>query len=63
MSQDDINNQLESIFKRYQQSFNNKVYDENSHDIDILMSIFGITPALKQENRQYWGANWVCFGN
>ncbi|MCU0482274.1 MAG: restriction endonuclease [Anaerolineae bacterium] len=55
MSQEDVNNQLESIFKRYQQSFSDKIYAETNHDSDILMSVFGITPTIKQENRQYWG--------
>lgn len=55
MSQEDLGNQLKDIFMRYQRSFSNKVYDKENLDIDILMSIFGITPVIKQENRQYWG--------
>lgn len=48
-------NILKEILKKYQQSFVGKVYIDENNDHDILMDIFGITPELKRENRQYWG--------
>ncbi len=41
--------------KQYQDSFSNKIYKEENDDHDPLMDVFGITPSLKRENRQYWG--------
>ncbi|MBF7686235.1 restriction endonuclease, partial [Acinetobacter sp. B10A] len=46
---------LESILKAYQLSFKSKVYNEENDDHDVLMDVFGITPELKRQNRQYWG--------
>lgn len=46
---------LESILTRYQKSFISKVYSEENDDHDILMDVFGLSPQLKRENRQYWG--------
>lgn len=47
--------QLEQILSQYQDSFSEKSYTEENNDHDDLMNIFGITPDLKRENRQYWG--------
>lgn len=47
--------QLDRILQQYYQSFTDKVYADENNDMDLLMDIFGITPALKRENRQYWG--------
>jgi hypothetical protein len=46
---------LEQILARYQYSFVEKVYAEDNEDHDLLMDVFGISPILKKENRQYWG--------
>ncbi|MDA9818172.1 hypothetical protein N9C35_03940, partial [Flavobacteriaceae bacterium] len=43
------------ILLKYQKAFVGKVYTEENNDHDILMDVFGITPDLKRENRQYWG--------
>jgi hypothetical protein len=50
-----IENQLRLILAQYKASFSQKVYQEENEDYDILMDVFGITPSLKRENRQYWG--------
>jgi hypothetical protein len=46
---------LDAVLKNYQDSFIGKVYIEENDDHDLLMDTFGISPALKRENRQYWG--------
>jgi hypothetical protein len=46
---------LKGILKQYQNSFSEKSYGEENDDHDPLMDVFGITPSLKRENRQYWG--------
>ena len=46
---------LLEILVRYRRSFTGKVYGEESDESDPLMEAFGIAPALKRENRQYWG--------
>ena len=46
---------LEQIVEEYQRSFSAKEYDEENDDHDLLMDLFGISPELKRENRQYWG--------
>jgi hypothetical protein len=50
-----INEALDDVIKRYQDSFTQKVYDGENDDTDPLMDVFAITPDLKRENRQYWG--------
>lgn len=50
-----VEQDLEAILAEYQTSFNQKVYDEENDDHDVLMDVFGIAPELKRENRQYWG--------
>ena len=46
---------LDAVLQIYQKSFIGKVYNEENDDHDLLMDTFGIPPALKRENRQYWG--------
>lgn len=46
---------IEPILKRYYNSFSSKEYSDENNDYDLLMNIYGITPGLKRENRQYWG--------
>lgn len=50
-----IEDQLRSILGQYRDSFITKEYREENNDHDVLMDVFGITPDLKRENRQYWG--------
>lgn len=53
--QNGLHKALEQVLGQYRDSFSGKVYEEENNDIDILMDIFGITPTIKRENRQYWG--------
>lgn len=46
---------LEQILARYQNSFIGKIYAEENEEHDLLMDVFGISPLIKRENRQYWG--------
>nr|WP_314946950.1 hypothetical protein [Schaalia odontolytica] len=46
---------LKPILDRYYKSFSTKVYGQENNDTDFLMQLYGITPAQKRENRQYWG--------
>ena len=52
---DKLGVELQKIVEAYQRSFSAKEYDEENDDHDPLMDLFGISPALKRENRQYWG--------
>lgn len=46
---------LSEIIMRYQNSFVGKSYNVENQDHDVLMDVFGLTPEIKRENRQYWG--------
>jgi hypothetical protein len=46
---------LSDILKHYEASFTGKIYTAENDETDLLMDVFGITPELKRENRQYWG--------
>ncbi len=46
---------LRATLIQYRQSFSAKTYEAENNDRDILMDVFGISPELKRENRQYWG--------
>ena len=46
---------LDKILEGYRDSFSSKVYSAENDESDILMQVFGISPELKRENRQYWG--------
>jgi hypothetical protein len=50
-----LQNALDEILATYQKGFSEKVYSEENDDHDLLMDVYGITPLLKRENRQYWG--------
>lgn len=51
----DIENSLEEILEQYQKSFENKIFNNEKKDNDLLMDVFNLTPQLKAENKQYWG--------
>lgn len=46
---------LEGVLAQYGRSFSIKTFIEESSDEDELMSIFGLTQAIKSANKQYWG--------
>ena len=46
---------IRSIIQGYHDSFAEKAYGDENDDHDVLMDVFGILPAVKRENRQYWG--------
>jgi len=46
---------LKSVIRSYHGSFSSKVYSDQNDDHDVLMDVFGLVPAVKRENRQYWG--------
>jgi hypothetical protein len=46
---------IERILSDYSKSFTGKTYSDENNDHDPVMDIFGITPEMKRENRQYWG--------
>lgn len=50
-----LNKALGVILGQYSKSFSDKVYSDENNETDLLMELFGITPELKRENRQYWG--------
>lgn len=55
MPPEQFEEKLKGILSQYHRSFNEKAYREENEDHDVLMDVFGITPLLKRENRQYWG--------
>src|SRR5882724_145923 len=52
---ENITADLDALISRYRDSFAEKVYGHENEDHDCMMDLFGITPAVKRENRQYWG--------
>lgn len=50
-----LNGALDAILDSYRGAFSEKVYSDENDDHDVLMDVFGISPLLKRENRQYWG--------
>jgi hypothetical protein len=46
---------ISNVIDRYRSSFVTKVHNSENEDHDVIMDLFGITPLLKRENRQYWG--------
>ena len=46
---------MTSVMKHYSDSFGGKIHTEASEETDLLMDAFGITPDVKNANRQYWG--------
>lgn len=55
MPPDKIESLIKEILSAYKGAFDDKVYAEENNEHDVLMDVFGITPELKRENRQYWG--------
>ncbi|MEG5174835.1 hypothetical protein [Microcoleus sp. B3-D7] len=52
---------LDQILARYQNSFTEKIYAEENEEHDVLMDVFGLSPIIKKENRQYWGRELYQF--
>lgn len=50
-----LDTELRKILGQYRESFSDKTYNDENNDSDVLMNLFGISPELKRENRQYWG--------
>ena len=50
-----LNSALDAILGSYKATFSEKVYSDENDDHDVLMDVFGISPLLKRESRQYWG--------
>lgn len=50
-----LNKHLDDILANYQTNFAAKIYPQKNNDLDLLMQVFNLTPALKRENDQYWG--------
>jgi len=46
---------LLSVLAQYRESFSIKEYAPENDERDVLMDVFGISPGLKRENRQFWG--------
>jgi hypothetical protein len=55
MQTDQFKKHLKEILSQHRNAFTDKAYSEENEDHDALMDVFGITPPLKRENRQYWG--------
>lgn len=51
----ELDKSLRKIIGSYKISFTAKEYEAENNEHDIVMDIFGISPDLKRENRQYWG--------
>jgi len=47
--------EIRQILRQYSASFAAKTYRDENDEHDVIMDIFGVTPELKRENRQYWG--------
>jgi hypothetical protein len=50
-----LSNSLEDILAKYQQSFSEKAFKEESAELDDLMLTFELTQEIKAQNKQYWG--------
>lgn len=50
-----LDNALTTILEQYGKSFSAKAFSEESSEEDDLMFVFGLTQAIKAENKQYWG--------
>lgn len=55
MNTNELNNSLDDILEEYRRSFSEKVFGEESSEIDDLMLVFGLTQGMKATNKQYWG--------
>lgn len=47
--------EIKELIRNYHAAFSAKVYSAENDDHDVLMDVFGLVPAVKRENRQYWG--------
>jgi len=57
-----IEKEISKILSKYLNSFVDKTHWKENNEYDILMDVFGITPSLKRENRQYRGRElWMCW--
>lgn len=52
---EELASSLAKILTHYKAAFSRKVYQTQEDEPDLLMSVFGISAALKRENAQYWG--------
>ena len=50
-----LDKSLEAILEQYGRSFASKAFADESLEEDDLMLVFGLTQAIKAENKQYWG--------
>ena len=50
-----LDSEMVSVMRHYSDSFGGKIHNEASEETDILMDAFGLTPTVKNANRQYWG--------
>ena len=55
MNSDQLSRSLQKIIARYRISFESKIFAEESSEEDDLMRLFGLTQAIKAQNKQYWG--------
>jgi hypothetical protein len=55
MTPEQFEQHLKGILSQYRASLTDKAYNEENEEHDVLIDVFGITPMLKRENRQYWG--------
>lgn len=55
MNDNQLNHSLETILRKYSESFAAKIFSEESSEADDLMLVFGLTQEIKAENKQYWG--------
>jgi hypothetical protein len=55
MAEQPLIDALDRILRAYSRSFRDKAFGTDNKDHDILMDVFGITPIIKAENKQYWG--------
>ncbi len=55
MNHHQLNNSLEKILQKYNESFASKIFIEESLEADDLMLVFGLNQETKTRNKQYWG--------
>lgn len=46
---------MREVLAAYHDSLSSKAYGAENDDYDVLMKVFGLTPEIKRQNRQYWG--------
>jgi hypothetical protein len=50
-----LDDALTIILEQYKKSFSIKAFSEESPEEDDLMFVFGLTQAIKADNKQFWG--------